>query len=334
MSKRSEFVGSVLAKLVNELPEDTIGIVEQALNEIVTDYEVEMRCTDIVPSDDFIPKYYGIFLARKKIAGRSMGTLKIYNYYIMDFFLHKPAPIEEMDGNLMAMYLYDFQRRHKISNRTLDQCRIILNTFFQWATNEGYIEKNFVGNIDPIKYVQKPREPLSDDEAVILRNACETYRERAVIDLFLSTGVRVSELANIKWEDIDMQNRTITIFGKGGKYRTVIFNSAAKISLLEYKLVTGGKNPYVFIAEKYPYKKLNKEGIELIVKRISDRSDLTRNVTPHILRHTFATSALQRGMPIEQLKTLLGHVNYSTTLIYAKIDTTQTAYEYRKCFGA
>ena len=334
MSKRDEFVGIVLSKLINELTAEQMVAVERALTECVSDYEIEERNTEIVPADSFIPEYYGIYIARKKIAGRTLETLKIYNYYLMDFFLNKPAPIDQMDSTLMVRYLYDYQKRKGVGNNTLDQCRIILNGFFEWAANEGYIKKNFVGNLDPIKHADHQRQPLTEEEVVMLRDACETYRERAIIDTFLATGVRLSELVRIKWSDIDMNHRTIQIFGKGKKHRVVMFDSIAKVSLLKYKLVRNGDSPYVFVQDRYPFDPLKKSGVSLIVRRLDYRSGFTAHVSPHILRHTFATNALARGMSMEKLRLLLGHEEFSTTLIYAKVDMSQVEYEYRRCFGA
>ena len=334
MSKRDEFVTLVLSQLCEELSGEQIEVVKQVLNTAITDYEIEVRNTSIIPSDGFVPHYYGLYIARKKIAGRTDATIRLYNYYLIDFFLNKPAPIEHMDSSLMVRYLYDYKKRKKISNSTLDQVRIIMNGFFEWASNEGYIARNFVANIDPIKHIDKPRQPLTEEEMVMLRDACETYRERAIIDTFLYTGIRIAELANMKWSDIDMQRKTIKIFGKGSKYRTVIFNSTAKISLLKYKLVQCGDSEYVFLSEKKPYNKLCKGAIGRIISDIDKRTEFSHHVSAHVLRHTFATQALIHGMSIEKMRILLGHENYSTTLLYAEIDMSQVEYEYKKSFGA
>lgn len=334
MSKRDEFVTIVMEKLVNEIPQEQFEIVHNVLSDCAAEFEIEKRCTDIVQSADLIPEWYGVFLARKKVAGRTIGTLKLYNYYIVDFFLHIPVPLEKMDSTLMIQYLYNLQKRKGICNSTLDQCRIILNTFFQWAADEGYIKNNFVGNIDPIKCIEKPREPLTDEEVVMLRGSCETFRELAIIDTFLATGIRIGELANLKWSDINMQDKTMMIFGKGNKYRTVMFDSTAKVSLLKYKITVSGDNPYVFLSDRRPYNNLTKGGISRIISQLNKKKEFSANVTAHVLRHTFATKALARGMSLEKLRILLGHENIATTLIYAKVDLSQVQQEYEKCFGA
>jgi integrase/recombinase XerD len=333
MSKRDEVVTMVMNSLLDKFNDEQLDVIEKTLSDVVADYEIENRITDIVPSEDFVPSYYPLFIARKKLAGRSIGTLKLYSHYLMDFFLYKPAPIEQMDSSLMVAYLYDFQRRHNVSNRTLDSVRTVINGFFQWAANEGYVPKNFVGNIDSIKFVEKPREPLTEEEVVLLKDACVTPREQAFVNLLLSTGVRISEAANIKWDDIDFDGKTIKVFGKGSKYRTVMFDSATKLALLRYKLAKLGDSENVFSADKYPYSTVKKRALEMMMSKVAKRAKISHHVTPHVLRHTFATQALARGMSIEKLKTLLGHEDYSTTLIYAKVNLNQVESEYKRCFA-
>lgn len=333
MSKRDEFVVRVLQTLDGEFEPKQLEAIESVLVETISDYEVESRVTDLVPYGRNVPEWYAIFLAKKKLSGRTVETLKLYNKQIMDFFMFAPAPLDKMDGTLMLSYLYNYQLRRGVSNRTLDQVRIMLNTFFDWALNEGYIKSNFVANIDPIKYMEKPRQPLTEEEVVLVRDACETYRERAIVDTFLYTGVRLAELVGMKWSDIDMDKRTIKVIGKGNKPRTVVFNSQTKISLLQYKLVRLGDDDHVFLSDKYPYHPIGKAGVSLIIKKISERANISAEVTPHIFRHTFATHAIARGMSLDKVQELLGHENFTTTKIYAKIDLTQITHEYRRCFA-
>lgn len=333
MSNRSEFVTTVMSELIKEFDDAQLDVIEKTLNTCLADFEVDRRNTEIAPYESFVPNYYPIFIARKKLAGRAIGTLKLYNYYLMDFFLNKPAPIEEMDSVLMLRYLYDFQKRKGVGNNTLDKVRIMISTFFEWAQREGYVARNFVGNIDPIKFTEKPRTPLNTEEIVMLRDACETYRERALVDLFLSTGIRLDEMMKLKWSDINLDTKSMLVLGKGSKYRTVLFNSEAKVSLLKYRLVRPGQSEYVFVSEKYPYKEIKHTAIENIIKRVSSRSGIAKKVSPHVLRHTFATMALAKGMPLEQLQKLLGHEKISTTLIYAKVELSQVEEEYKRCFA-
>ncbi len=333
MSKRDEFIIKVLNTLKGEFSTEDLESIESALVETLSDYEITTRVTDVVEYGREVPEWYAIFLAKKRIAGRTMDTLKLYNKQIIDFFRNAPAPLDDMDGTLMFSYLYNYQKRRGVTNRTLDQVRIMLNAFFDWAASEGYIKKNFVASIDPIKYVERPRQPLTEEEVVLVRDACETYRERAIVDVFLYTGVRLSELANMKWSDIDLDKKTITVFGKGSKYRTVLFNSQTKISLLQYKLVRLGDSDRVFLSDKYPYNPINKEGVSAIIRKISSRANISARLTPHVFRHTFATQAIARGMAPDKLQELLGHENYATTQIYVQNDMAQTACEYKRCFA-
>ena len=329
---RDELVTRVMADL-NDLDDEIKIRIEQSLVKCLYDYDVTVRQTAIVPAESFIPQYFGVFIAKKMISGRAKGTLKLYNYYISDFFLHKPAPLDKMDTALMIRYLYDFQKRKNVCNSTLDSARIMLNTFFEWAYTEGYIKSNFVKNVDAIQYIEKIRNPLSGEDVELLREACKTDRERAIIDVLVATGVRISELINIKWNDIDMNEKLIVVFGKGSKFRRVVFDSRAKISLLRYKVSRNGDSPYVFVSDRKPYDGLKKAQMHNIIKAIAKRSGISAEVSAHIFRHTFATNALDRGMSLEKVKELLGHENCDTTLVYAKSGMSHIQHAYHMAFG-
>ena len=333
MTKRSELITRVMQVVAQYVSPDKLDDIKQSVVAIISDYEVEKRNVELIPASSWVPDFYATYIAQKTVAGRSVETLKLYNYYLSDYFLNAPAPIEQMDTSLALQYLYCLKKRKNISNRTLDQARLICNGFFEWAVNEGYIQRNFFGNIDPIKYVAKPRQPLTDEECAILRDSCLTFRERAMLDVFISTGIRVSEMVNMKWEDIDMQNKKIHVFGKGSKHRTVLFDSQTKVSLLRYKMVRPGDSPYVFVAEKYPYNDMKKSAIEHSIKRLAERSGLSAHITPHVLRHTFGTNCLRKGMALEQIQKLLGHEEIRTTQIYAATDMDQVNISYRKIYG-
>jgi len=149
-----------------------------------------------------------------------------------------------------------------------------------------------------------------------LRDACEDIREKALIDVFLSTGMRIGELEKLKKTDINFQEGKLIVFGKGSKEREVYLNAKAKIHLAEYIMSRADDSPWLFVAIKKPYNGLKKTGFSCVLKGIAERACVD-NVHPHRFRRTAATIALNRGMPIEQVQILLGHVDISTTQLYA-----------------
>ena len=149
---------------------------------------------------------------------------------------------------------------------------------------------------------------------------CQSIKEKAIIEFLYSTGCRVSELSNVKKDDINWNEKSVHLFGKGKKHRTSFINAKAEVVLLQYLNDRDDDCEYLFVSSRKPYRRMHKEGIEKIVRNISARaSTLTgKHITPHVLRHTTATIALRSGMPITDISKLLGHEKIETTMIYAK----------------
>ena len=150
--------------------------------------------------------------------------------------------------------------------------------------------------------------------------ACETIREHAIIEFLYSTGARVSELTIIKKSDINWCEKSVHLFGKGRKHRVSFLNAKAEVALKKYLESRTDDCEYLFATVKKPYRNLGKDGVERIVRNIAKRAseNVGKHITPHILRHTTATTALQSGMPIVDISKLLGHESIDTTMICVK----------------
>jgi integrase/recombinase XerD len=170
---------------------------------------------------------------------------------------------------------------------------------------------------------QFKREPLLPEEATRLAQTCQTVREKLVIWTLLDTGLRVSELASLTPAQIDWQGHRLTIYGKGGPYgsrtkRRIIPLSARLQPLLEHHFAlqdTLGLTP---------------RAMQLLVKRVASRARIRRPVTPHVLRHTFAVTAVQKGISLPALQRLLGHDRLTTTEIYLNLSPEEVVREFRE----
>ena len=166
----------------------------------------------------------------------------------------------------------------------------------------------------------------------ILRDSCTEIRDIAMIDLLASTGIRVGELVKINREDIDFQERQCVVFGKGNKEREVYFNARTKIHLKRYLDERTDNNPALFVSLSSPYTRLTISGVESRLRQIGKRVNIHK-VHPHKFRRTLATMAIDKGMPIEQVQKLLGHVKIDTTLHYAMVNQTNVKLAHRKYLG-
>jgi integrase/recombinase XerD len=280
-------------------------------------YEIRRKETALVPYNEELPEIVKIYIVCKKIAGLSQETLDTYTRMLGLFFRALRKPMAEISSNDIRVYLYRYQHERGCSNRSLDKYRQYLSSFFSWAADEGYIQSNPMRTIPAIKYEHKPRTNLTQLELEYLRQACSSPRDQAIIETLFSTGCRVSELAGLKKSDIDWNSKTVHLFGKGSKHRTSFLNAKAEVALKTYLGTREDDCEYLFVTERKPYRQLKKEAVEKVVRNIAERSPEKMHVTPHILRHTTATLAMQNGMPIADISKLLGHEKIDTTMIYA-----------------
>ena len=153
--------------------------------------------------------------------------------------------------------------------------------------------------------------------------------EKALVEFLVSSGCRVSEVAGLRVQDIDWQERKCKVIGKGGKQRTVYFSVRAKLMLQLY--IEGRKGgEALFSSSRAPYEPLSDRGIEKIISKLGKRIGMERPLYPHLMRHTFASHALSAGMDLTVIQHLLGHTDPKTTLIYAEINPIRVQYEYNR----
>ena len=327
------FANEFISKLDGKISDEALRTVLQELQVFASNYDINQRETHVVPYQSNVPDCYRVYMVAKKIEGMSPESMKTYNFYLTDFFEHINRPFEQVTTNDIRIYLYETQKRTGISNRTLDGKRLVINTFMDWCWKEGYIPNNPCASIKPIKFEEKPREPLSNMELEIVRDACENYRDKAMIELFYSTGCRLSEMVNLKISDIDFASKEVHLFGKGSKHRTSYLNAKAEYMLKKYFELERPKDSIsdsVFVIFRKPYNGMHKGSIYARVKAIQKRSGIERSLFPHLLRHTMATDALNRGMNVAEVKEILGHEKLDTTMIYAKISHDSVKFNHKR----
>lgn len=325
-----KFAKEFVSKLNGKLSDNDLKLVLQELELFSYNYDIKDKCTDITVYDDIVPSCYKIYVVSKKIEGLSKETLKIYDIHLKDFFTYIGKPLKEITANDIRVYLYQLQNRRNISNHSLDERRVIINTFLEWCKNEDYISKNPCRQIQPIRYETKQREPLSAIELELVRYNCESIRERALIELFYSTGCRVSEMVNLNIDDIDFTTGEVHLFGKGNKHRTSYLNAKAEVALRKYLATRHDINNALIVSNRSPHQRLSKSGIERIIRLIGDRANIGRNLYPHLIRHTTATDALNRGMSVTEVQKILGHEKLDTTMIYAKVSQDSVKHNHKK----
>lgn len=224
-------------------------------------------------------------------------------------------------------------KENNVANDTLTTYIVTLRSFFNFLIEEEVIVKNPMVKIKTPKSDKKIRVALEEEELKILRNACVTNREKCLVEFLFSTACRVSEVSNIKIEDINFKNKSIVINGKGNKERVVYFSSKCKLLINELLNNQGYNSEYLFTNTKLPHNRLSTESIEKEIRKIASRTSINKKVTPHILRHTWATLALKSNMSLDIIQSALGHDRITTTQIYATQDLTRREYECKRFLG-
>ena len=325
---KNGFVNEFVTKLDGDFTEEELKKIMIQLQMFINDYNIDKKSTELIVYDG-IPKAYQVFMVTKKIEGRSDKTLEQYRICLEDMFERLKKEITLITTDDIRVYLYSIQKERKISDRTLDNKRLIINGFFSWCVQEGYLDRNPCASISPIKYEEKPRVPFTDIEMERMRSACETPKERAILETLYATGCRCSELTRLQLTDIDFKKREVELFGKGKKHRVSYINARAEVAIEKYLETRTDNKPYLFVSDRKPYKKMTNSGIEKILHNIGKKSGV-HNVIPHRVRHTFATDALNRGMPVTVLQSLMGHEKLDTTTIYAKISKVSVSVNHQK----
>ena len=312
----------LIAKLTALMPECAREIIK-----IMREYDVQ---TAQVYDRSNLPRRVEAFLAAKRIDGCRPKTIKGYRERLKLFMTQCSKPVQQITTDDLREYLaYLVDERHLMDNSV--QAHInTLRSFFSWLVDEDNIRKSPMCKIKSLKIDKlRSRHPLTAEQLELVRDGCRGYKEKALVEFLVSSGCRVSEVAGLRVDDIDWRDRKCKVIGKGNKERTVYFSVRAKLMLQLYIAERRGGEA-LFASSRAPYEPLTDRGIEKMISKLGKRIGMDRPLYPHLMRHTFASHALNCGMELTIIQHLLGHSDPKTTLIYAEIDPIRVQYEYNR----
>lgn len=311
-------------QLVTRISEDCLNNDKLQLYNIVCDclsiYKVTIDGDNFVKHD--IREVVKYFLDCKRTESLSNGTIRGYTKVLNGMLKDIQGSLCDVNVNLFRHHIANLSKVNK-QITVVNKVSVIKN-FLSWAHAEGYCKTNLSNRISTPKSPKNIRRYLSVTDIENVRRACNTPRERALVEFLLSTGCRVSEVVGLKHSDI--VNDSITIHGKGNKERIVFINEKAKLYLNLYKDSKGYKSEYIFDTKMVGHKYIESRAMQKILKNVGDRFEL--RVYPHILRHSFASLLLNNNMSLSAIQELLGHETIATTQIYAKNDIRKIRNEY------
>lgn len=325
---KEELIREVVRQMGRHLDYRQQAILRETMNAALNGYDIvesqgESNC------DKGNEALVNAFISAKSIEGCSEKTLRYYRATIEYLLTETAKPIASITTNDIRAYLANYQTEKQSSKVTIDNMRRIFSSFFSWLEDEDYITKSPVRRIHKVRTDTLIKEVLTDENLEVLRDSCTEIRDLAIIDLLSSTGMRVGELVNLNRADVNMQERQCVVFGKGNKEREVYFNARTKIHLQQYLDSRRDDNPALFVSLKSPATRLTISGVEVRLRHLGVQANVGR-VHPHKFRRTLATMAIDKGMPIEQVQKLLGHVKIDTTLHYAMVNQTNVKMAHRR----
>ena len=252
-----------------------------------------------------------------------LKDLDLFLEYLNNNDIKKYECITYQDIRDYINYLYDLNYKNKTISRHISS----LKSFFKYLKKENIISDNPTSLISNPKLDKKLPKYLNYEDIEKLLNAFDNnnyigLRNSLILEMLYSTGIRVSELVNIKLKDIDFTNRSIRITGKGNKERIVYFghiclNLINRYLSISYPKLNINNIDYLLLSKRG--KKINVREIRMIVDDAAQIAGLSMKISPHVLRHTFATHMLNDGADLRSVQELLGHENLSTTQIYTHL---------------
>lgn len=283
---------------------------------------------DSLPNEELIELYE----KSQHILGLSNKSIAQYVFEIRLFLKHYKGSLTDATTSDIRSYLWIYKEQRNISNVTLENKLRYLSSFYEWLVNESYIDKNPTKAVGRIVIPVRLKHAFSKEELDALRDACESIRDRALIEFLYATGVRVSECASVKLSDINFKRNEVRIIGKGNKERMVYLSNTARSFMIIYIGTRDrSSDEPLFIGSKTA-SPLSPHQIENILRELGKRAGV-ENVHPHRFRRTFASDLWRADVPIETIKVLMGHTNIQTTLRYIEIDQSKIKAAYEKAVG-
>lgn len=315
-----------IQNIINDMSEMLDIVQMKKLQEVLI---ARLTIIHMEPEENDNLSYLNLFLTAKRIEGCSERTIEYYKSTIKTMLKKIDIPVRKMTTELLREYLSQYQGINNCSKVTIDNIRRNLSSFFSWLEEEDYILKSPIRRIHKVKTKKAVKEVISDENLERLRDGCCAKRDLAIIDILVSTGMRVGELVNLNIADLDFEERECVVYGKGDKERKVYFDARTKLHIQNYLADRKDNNPALFVSLHIPYERLKISGVETRLRELGRKLQIY-NIHPHKFRRTMATKAIDKGMPIEQVQKLLGHQQIDTTMKYAMVNQSNVKTSHRK----
>ncbi|MDY4794330.1 MAG: tyrosine-type recombinase/integrase [Pararoseburia sp.] len=325
--RKEVVVNKIVNRMVGILDEGQVELLQRAVTIVLYDYNVEPAKNELIEYDNYdqflIEQYY----AALNIEGKSHKTIDRYLSQIRTMMDWIQKPLREITTEDLRYYLAVYQQKRGVSNTTLDGMRKCICAFFSWAEFSDYIEKSPARRIKGIKHdtVNEPALTSGEIEKAMLH--CKSDRNKAILSFMYETAARVSEVAAVSLSDINFQERTVILHGKGNKDRVSMFTDKSALYLTEYLNHRESASNILFESNRGGA--LTNAGIQSMVRKVGEKSKI-EHLHPHRFRVSRITHLVDRGMPLQDVQELAGHTDINTTQSYYRNTLDNIKHTYRR----
>lgn len=319
---KTDIINEVVYEMSTELTREQQDRLKITLLVKMHDYELTemtmLPAVDVHDNEWLLKRYVIDSLA----ADRKESTVKAYIGAVRELLRETGKHYSQLTSQDITDFLAIKQHRDKVSQNYKSTMYRYFSAFFGWAYDNEHIKSNIMSKVPHVKATQKRKERLTDEEIEDIRDACNSLKERAFVELLLSTGMRVGEVAALNLSDLDLQHKRVSIYGeKTNRYRTGMLTTKAVKALRQYINSREYCTDALFICDRKPYNRLQNGSLEKISKDIAVRAGITRiPVTVHVWRKTFASIMYKKTKDVLLVSKLLGHAKTDMTVQYYLID--------------
>ncbi|WP_462422278.1 site-specific tyrosine recombinase XerD [Salinicoccus sp. Marseille-QA3877] len=288
--------------------------------------------------DVYVDEYITFLKIEKGLSAASLNSyrqdLKHYSNYLAD---EEITSLDKVDTELLIQFI-KFLSEKGLSAKTISRTQSTLRNFHQFLLNQNIIEMNPAVKLTAVRSEKKLPEYLTIEEMEILLNTPDNspagMRDSTLMEVLYASGIRVSELISIKRADVNTEMGFIRVSGKGSKERIVPITDFVAKKLDHYvtdirpQLLKGDDNEDLFITNRG--RGFTRQGLWKTIKKYETLSGISKNITPHTFRHSFATHLIENGADLRAVQEMLGHSDISTTQIYTQISTTKIREMYKQ----